>query len=147
MAEAKTKPTTVSFDEFLATSVDAARHADCRAIAAMMQTQVLYRPDLQNGIQFLAGSPWLAAPVLMVLAFILSLCSTTDAFVVAQDAIFPASAKLAFLVFGPMLDMKLIFLYSSVLKPKVVFWLGIGLFIAVYAASFAMGPILNFLPK
>jgi len=37
MAEAKTKPTTVSFDEFLATSVDAARHADCRAIAAMMQ--------------------------------------------------------------------------------------------------------------
>lgn len=37
MAEAKTKPTTVTFDQFLATSVDAARHADCRAIAAMMQ--------------------------------------------------------------------------------------------------------------
>ena len=113
------------------------------AIAAMMQTQVLYRPDLQSGIQFLAGSPWLAAPVLMIMAFILSLCSTTDAFVVAQDAIFPATAKLAFLVFGPMMDMKLIFLYSSVLKPKVVLWLGIGLFIAVYAASFAMGTVLT----
>jgi hypothetical protein len=37
MAEAKTKPTTVTFDQFLATSVDAARHADCRVIAAMMQ--------------------------------------------------------------------------------------------------------------
>lgn len=37
MAEAKTKPTTVTFDQFLAESVDAARHADCRAIAAMMQ--------------------------------------------------------------------------------------------------------------
>lgn len=37
MAEAKTKPSTVTFDQFLATSVDAARHADCRAIAAMMQ--------------------------------------------------------------------------------------------------------------
>lgn len=111
------------------------------AIAALMQTQVLYRPDLQGSIQYLAGNPWLAAPVLMVMAFILSLCSTTDAFVVAQDAIFPATAKLAFLVFGPMFDMKLIFLYSSVLKPKVVLWLGIGLFLAVYAASFAMRTI------
>lgn len=111
------------------------------AIAAMMQTQVLYRPDLQGGIQYLAGNYWLAAPVLMVVAFVLSLCSTTDAFVIAQDALFPATAKLAFLTFGPMFDMKLILLYSTVLKPKVVFWLGIGLFIAVYAASFAMGTV------
>lgn len=37
MAEAKTKPNAVSLDEFLVTSVDTARHADCRAIAAMMQ--------------------------------------------------------------------------------------------------------------
>jgi uncharacterized membrane protein YraQ (UPF0718 family) len=111
------------------------------AIAAMTQTQVLYRPDLQDKIHSLAANHWLAAPVLMVLAFILSLCSTTDAFIIAQDAIFPATAKLAFLVFGPMLDMKLIFLYSSVLKPKVVLWLGLGLFIAVYAASFAAGTV------
>ena len=111
------------------------------AIAAMMQTQVLYRPDLQGGIQYLAGNYWLAAPVLMVVAFVLSLCSTTDAFVIAQDALFPATAKLAFLTFGPMFDMKLILLYSTVLKPKVVFWLGIGLFLAVYAASFAMGTV------
>ena len=37
MAEAKTKPTAVSLDEFLVTSVEPERHADCRAIAAMMQ--------------------------------------------------------------------------------------------------------------
>jgi len=113
------------------------------AIAAMVQTQVLYRPDLQGGIQYLAGNHWLAAPVLMVVAFVLSLCSTTDAFVIAQDALFPATAKLAFLVFGPMFDMKLILLYSTVLKPKVVLWLGLGLFLAVYAASFAMGTVLE----
>ncbi len=113
------------------------------AIAAMMQTQVLYRPDLQGGIQFLAGNFWLAAPVLMLVAFVLSLCSTTDAFVIAQDALFPATAKLAFLTFGPMFDMKLILLYSTVLKPRVVFWLGIGLFLAVYAASFAAGVVFD----
>jgi hypothetical protein len=37
MAEAKTKPTTVSLDEFLVESVDPARHNDCRVIAAMMK--------------------------------------------------------------------------------------------------------------
>jgi len=109
------------------------------SIASLLQTQMLYKPELQGGIQKLAGNYWLAAPVLMLLAFVLSLCSTTDAFVVAQDSIFPASAKLAFLTFGPMFDMKLILLYSTVLKPKVVFWLGIGVFIACYLASFAMG--------
>jgi uncharacterized protein len=113
------------------------------AIASIAQTQVLYRPDLQGGIQTLASNEWLASPVLMVVAFILSLCSTTDAFIIAQNTIFPAASKLAFLVFGPMMDMKLIFLYSTVLKPKVVLWLGIGLFIAVYLASFAMGTVLE----
>ncbi len=37
MAEAKTKATSVTLDEFLATSVDASRHDDCRSIAALMQ--------------------------------------------------------------------------------------------------------------
>jgi hypothetical protein len=111
------------------------------AIAAMVQTQVLYRQDLQGGIQYLAGNFWLAAPVLMVVAYVLSLCSTTDAFVIAQDALFPPAAKLAFLVFGPMLDMKLTLLYATVLKRRAVLWLGIGLFLAVYAASFAMGSV------
>lgn len=37
MTEAKTKVTLVTFDSFLEQSVAANRHADCRAIAAMMQ--------------------------------------------------------------------------------------------------------------
>jgi uncharacterized membrane protein YraQ (UPF0718 family) len=79
----------------------------------------------------------------MLAAFILSLCSTTDAFIIAADSLFTASAKLAFLVFGPMLDMKLIFLYSTVLKPKVIFWLALGLFLAVYLATMAIEPALT----
>jgi hypothetical protein len=49
MAEAKTKPTTVSLDEFLATSVDASRHADCRAIAAIMQRATGEPPVMWGG--------------------------------------------------------------------------------------------------
>ncbi len=113
------------------------------AIAAIMQTQVYYRPGLQESINQMAGNHFLAAPILMVMAFVLSLCSTTDAFIIAPELIFTPAAKLAFLTFGPMLDLKLIFLYSTVLKPRVILFLAIGLFITVYACSLAMEPILN----
>lgn len=112
-------------------------------IASVAQTQLFYREGLQASIQNIAANHWLAAPVLMLAAFILSLCSTTDAFIIAADSLFAASAKLAFLVFGPMLDMKLIFLYSTVLKPKVIFWLALGLFLAVYLATMAIEPALS----
>lgn len=37
MAEAKTKRTEKTLDDFLAKSVDPSRHADCRSVAAMMR--------------------------------------------------------------------------------------------------------------
>ena len=111
------------------------------AIASILKTQVFYRPSLQEGMGVVAGNHWIAAPVLMVMAFVLSLCSTTDAFIIAADNLFPAVAKLAFLVFGPMMDLKLIFLYSTVLKPRAVATLAVSLFIAVYAAGFGMEAI------
>ncbi len=108
------------------------------AIASILKTQVFYRPSLQEGMGVVAGNPWIASPVLMVMAFVLSLCSTTDAFIIAADNLFPAVAKLAFLVFGPMMDMKLVFLYATVLKPRVVGILAVSLFIVVYAAAIGM---------
>jgi uncharacterized membrane protein YraQ (UPF0718 family) len=47
----------------------------------------------------------------MVLAYVLSLCSESDAFVAASFVQFSAAAQLAFLVFGPMVDTKLSALY------------------------------------
>jgi uncharacterized protein len=67
----------------------------------------------------------------MGLAFILSLCSTSDAFIAAPMGVFSNAAKLAFLVFGPMMDVKLIFMYSAVFKRRVVIAMLIGLFVLV----------------
>jgi uncharacterized membrane protein YraQ (UPF0718 family) len=50
---------------------------------------------------------------MMALAFLLSLCSESDAFVAASFVQFGVGAQLAFLVFGPMVDTKLGFLYSA----------------------------------
>ncbi len=48
---------------------------------------------------------------MMVLAFLMSLCSESDAFVAASFVSFGPAAQLAFLVSGPMIDMKLSALY------------------------------------
>ena len=79
----------------------------------------------------LALNDWLAVPSMMTLAGVLSLCSSSDAFIAATFVAFPAVAKLAFLVFGPMMDLKLLFIYSAVFTKRFVLGLAIGLFILI----------------
>jgi len=77
----------------------------------------------------LAQSPFLSVIALMVLAALLGLCSTTDAFVAAtQLTIFPPAAKLAFLLFGPVFDLKLFWLYGLVFRRRFVVCMAAGLF-------------------
>jgi uncharacterized membrane protein YraQ (UPF0718 family) len=89
----------------------------------------------QSILNTVAQNEWLALPSIMGLAIVLSLCSTSDAFIAAPMAVFSMAAKLAFLVFGPMMDIKLLFMYSGVFKRRVVLALLIGLFILVGALS------------
>lgn len=79
----------------------------------------------------LATSPLLAIVSLMVLAALLALCSTTDAFVAWTFTAFPPQAKLAFLVFGAMFDLKLFWLYGLIFKRRFVIVLAIGLFVTI----------------
>jgi uncharacterized membrane protein YraQ (UPF0718 family) len=61
----------------------------------------------------IAGVPWLAVLVMALLAVLLSICSEADAFVAASMTAFSPTAKLAFLVVGPMVDLKLIALQTG----------------------------------
>jgi uncharacterized membrane protein YraQ (UPF0718 family) len=56
----------------------------------------------------------------IVLAQLLCLCSTTDAFIIAAFTPFSLPAKLAFLVAGPLIDLKLYWLYRSAFRPSLV---------------------------
>lgn len=85
----------------------------------------------QEVILPLATNTWLAVGSMMLLAAALSLCSTSDAFIAATFVAFPGVAKLAFLVFGPMMDLKLLFIYSSVFTKRFVAGLAIGLFVLI----------------
>ena len=78
------------------------------AVAGAMQTFVP-----QSVIGAVAGTPVIDLIAMMGLAFVLSLCSESDAFVAASFVQFGVGAQLAFLVFGPLVDTKLGFLYSG----------------------------------
>jgi len=76
------------------------------AIAAAVQTFVP-----QSILDGVARLPVLSLVAMMALAFLMSLCSESDAFVAASFVSFGPAAQLAFLVSGPMIDMKLAALY------------------------------------
>ncbi len=79
----------------------------------------------------LASEPLVGIVTLMVLAGLLGLCSSTDAFVAWTFTAFAPSAKLAFLVFGPMFDIKLFWLYGLIFRRRAVVALGALIFIIV----------------
>ena len=61
---------------------------------------------------------------MMLLAAVVSICSTVDSFfVLSFAATFTSSSLLAFLVFGPMIDIKAVGLMLSIFKPRIIFYL------------------------
>lgn len=105
------------------------------AVASVFNTAIDQRIILP-----MASSPILSVVAMMAIAGILTLCSTSDAFIAATFTSFPIPARMAFLIFGPMFDFKLLFLYSSLLKKRTVVALGVGLFIVVGVLCVAFLP-------
>jgi hypothetical protein len=61
-----------------------------------------------------ADHPWLAVLAMAALAVLLSLCSEADAFVAASLTQFSLTARLVFLVVGPVVDLKLVSMQAGV---------------------------------
>jgi len=99
----------------------------------------LYRARIpKEVIDSFAGNDFVAVPLMMALAFILSLCSTSDAFIASQ-ALFSAAARQSFLVFGPMMDVKLVFMYAIVFRPRFLIFLALALFFGIAAICMMWG--------
>lgn len=89
------------------------------AIAALIQVAVPRELILSLG----AGSVT-SIVAMMLLAAIVSICSTVDSFFALSFAsAFTSGSLLAFLVFGPMIDLKGIGLMLSIFKPRAVIYL------------------------
>jgi uncharacterized membrane protein YraQ (UPF0718 family) len=89
------------------------------ALAALLQVFVPQSVMLTVG-----QGPLISVIVLSGLAVLLSICSTVDAFVALSFVgTFSAGAILAFLVFGPMVDIKSVFMYGRVFRTRPVIYL------------------------
>lgn len=108
------------------------------AVATLFNTSVN-----QQLIMPLAEDRALAVGSMMALAGLLSLCSTSDAFVAATFTAFPSASKLAFMVFGPVVDLKLVFIYGLVFRKRFIVLLVAGLIVLVFGLC-AFLPIPDF---
>jgi len=86
------------------------------AIAALVQTLLPRAWLLAVG-----SSPTLSVLSLMLLAVVVSVCSSVDAFLALGFAAqITPGALLAFLVLGPVVDLKLLGLFGVVLRPRAI---------------------------
>lgn len=89
------------------------------AIAAVIQ--VFVPRELILG---LGQSPVTSILAMMLLAAVVSICSTVDSFFALSFAsTFTSGSLVAFLVFGPMIDLKGVGLMLSIFKPRAILYL------------------------
>jgi uncharacterized membrane protein YraQ (UPF0718 family) len=83
--------------------------------------------------------PAVAILFMMGIAILFCLCSEADAFVAANfPGYWPASSKLAFLVLGPMLDLKLVLMYTRVFRPRLIYTIVSAVVIQVFLLTLAV---------
>lgn len=79
----------------------------------------------------------ISTAIMMVMAFVLSLCSSSDA-IIARSLVrqFPMGAIMGFLVFGPMMDIKNVMMLSSGFSKRFIVRLSCTAFIVCFAVVF-----------
>lgn len=98
---------------FLASATHDFLHAGGFLVVGAMAAAVLNVFVPREWLATLADQPLLSVVALAALAVLLSICSEADAFVAASLSEFSLTALLAFMVVGPMVDMKLIALQTG----------------------------------
>lgn len=98
----------------------------------------------QEAFLAIAARPAVAIPAMMAFAFVLTLCSEADAFVAASfRGLVPAEAQVAFLTLGPILDVKLLLMYTRLFRGRAMGVLITAIILAVGGGAMAFNLILG----
>ncbi|KWX76861.1 hypothetical protein AMQ84_14415 [Paenibacillus riograndensis] len=90
----------------------------------------------QGSLAAIGGKPLGSYLFMMGLSYVLSLCSTSDAFVASTFLhTFPSGSLLAFMVLGPILDFKNSLMLLSLFKTRFALYLFFLIFSAVFTGS------------
>jgi uncharacterized membrane protein YraQ (UPF0718 family) len=90
-------------------------------------------------LEVIADNPVLSVIVLALLAVLLSICSEADAFVAASLTQFSLTARLAFLVVGPMVDLKLFAMQVGSFGPRFATRFAPTTFVVAVSVSVLVG--------
>ncbi len=93
----------------------------------------------REAVRGFAGHPVAATLAMMALAVALNLCSEADAFVAWGMGDFSIASRLGFLVLGPMLDLKLLAMYTRVFRARTIAILVSSVLLLVFVAVLAVG--------
>ncbi len=117
-------------------------HAGGFLVVGAMAAATLKAAAPEAWLQQLASNPALAILALAVLAVLLSLCSEADAFVAASLTHFSLTARLTFLVVGPMIDLKLFAMQAGTFGRAFALRFAPTTFVVAVAISTATGTVL-----
>jgi uncharacterized membrane protein YraQ (UPF0718 family) len=111
-------------------------------IAALAQTYI----DRSSFLS-LTAAPVLSVMLMMALAILLNLCSEADAFIAASfRGLMPIPAQMAFLLTGPMFDLKLLLMYQNIFRRRAIVVLASLILAAVLVITVGL-EMLNGVPR
>lgn len=106
------------------------------AVASLLQTFVP-----REWVLSLGQDPVTSVLAMMLLAALVSICSTVDSFfALSFSSSFTTGSLVSFLVFGPMIDLKGVGLMLTMFKPRAIVYL----FAIAAQLTFISGMVLNF---
>lgn len=95
----------------------------------------------RNLLTTLGANPILSILAMILLSFVISICSNVDAFfALSYYNTFSKGSLASFLVFGPMIDIKILTMMSGVFSKKIIIYIST----LVFLMSFAVGLIVNY---
>ncbi|MFI9170972.1 permease [Streptomyces lincolnensis] len=117
-------------------------HAGGFLVVGAMAAATLKAVVPEEWLSAAADNPVVSVLVLAVLAVLLSICSEADAFVAASLSQFSLTARLAFLVVGPMVDLKLFAMQAGTFGRGFALRFAPTTFVLAVAVSVLTGAVL-----
>ncbi|MGI5135116.1 MULTISPECIES: permease [unclassified Streptomyces] len=117
-------------------------HAGGFLVVGAMAAATLKAVAPASWLRTAAGDPVVALLALSVLAVLLSICSEADAFVAASLSQFSLTARLAFLVVGPMIDLKLFAMQAGTFGRAFALRFAPATFVLAILVSVVVGAVL-----
>jgi uncharacterized membrane protein YraQ (UPF0718 family) len=113
-------------------------------IFGAMLTAIIQTGVDRSSLDAIASHEMLSQLFMMAFAYFLSLCSTSDAFVAASFShLFAAGPLLAFLVFGPMIDLKNTLMLFSAFRTRIVIAVVLLTAVLVFVLSWLTGQLIT----